>query len=726
MPDWPMVVINNIVHLSVKNLTPWFSQSFIDKQTSVGNYPCIYAHDPEQPNRKEVKLIPYNGIPEATRQQKGMPSAEELLQKIKTMQLGSLVAFNQDAYNYYLQNPITAKRAKEKAEQASWLVAIASAKPSQAKALGFSSKDELYEQAIVQMDKQAKERNWHAWKCTTVLALRKRLKPFQQALKGSLPWADAWASAISKKTGNSNAQKIELDQQALMIQLYSDANAKPNFEQVWMIYTRKANEMIGLGHWTNSALISPSTVRAFLSKPATRQLWYEARHGYQEYRNVFDPVIQRQRATFANALWVIDGTPIHRYFQHLDQGKYFRWNIFIVLDAHSECVLGFWISESEDTASVLGALRSACLVSGKLPHQVLYDNGSAITSYRSQHALDAISVVSFPAQAGNARSKPVEGYFHWFNQNVEKFRPGFTANPFAISLNNRPNREALSLAVKQGKLALAEQAIDQLITDFTIANNTPRKMLGGMSAIQVYRQSIEATAARQREFNELIDVQAFWTEPGEQKKIRASHEGKITMVKTWVPQLYEFTNRGIDITLNTKRFTYDIEDPAFRVVNIGQRFSVKYEPNPALWVDGRPEKLLLYINGTPVMWKGQHLAAVQKQLVPMAVADYSEGTRKQLDERLSNKRNQRELVAAHFNEMLEHTKRNGTHTQVITENAFDKDVLQNTEAEIRNQIIKGENYRLGEAPAPSGLPRTKLDRLSLGMDGPEDDTDETL
>ncbi|MFN8690945.1 MAG: hypothetical protein ACK5XL_13155, partial [Cyclobacteriaceae bacterium] len=95
-----------------------------------------------------------------------------------------------------------------------------------------------------------------------------------------------------------------------------------------------------------------------------------------------------------------------------------------------------------------------------MPYQILYDNSSAIQSYRAQEAIHKISVTAFAAQAGNARAKIVENFFHLFNQDVQKFRPGFTHNPFAISLNNRPNREALARMVKSHELPAAEAAIN--------------------------------------------------------------------------------------------------------------------------------------------------------------------------------------------------------------------------------------------------------------------------
>lgn len=701
-----MVIINNKLYLSVKNLIPWgFTQSFIDKQTSIGEYPSVYGFDPEQPNRKEIKLIAYDGIPEKTRIEKGLPPKEQLLTEINQRQITSLVTFSNEAYEFYLNQPPTHKVAKQKAEQASWLIAIASTKPTQCKALGFANKEEFYDRTIVLMNEQAASRGWYPWKLSTVAELVKRLTPFKKYLKGEITLAQACGERITKKAGNHNAAKLGVDQQALLIQLYSDANAKPNYEQVWMFYTRKATEMVKLGNWSQDTLVSPSTVRAFLTKPDIRQLCFEARHGKAEYRNIFDPVIQRERPSFANALWVVDGTPSHRYFFHKDHGRYFRVNIFPVVDAHSWAVLGFWLDAKETTDLVLNALRSACMLTGTMPHQILFDNSSAIKSYRAQEAIHKISVWAYPAKAGNARSKVIENFFHHFNQDVQKFRPGYTANPFALRLDNRPNREALAEMVKSEDLVSAEMACKQMVEDLTIWNNTPRKFLNGKTPIQVYRESVKATQEKQRPFSRAIEIDAFWNMPGEQKKIRTMQEGQPALVSTFVPQEYEFTNRGIDITIRGKRFTYDVEEAEFRTRFIGQKFTVKYDPTPERWSSGQPDELLLYVQGKPLQWKGVHVAALPKQLMPMAIADYRQGSRAALDGRLTCKKIQRAMVQRNFEEIIEHTKKNGTYTPVITSNAFDKEVLQDSGAELRDQLILGEDYSL--------------------LDGPKDDTDES-
>ena len=739
-----MVVKDNILYLSVTAdlvKTYGFNRGNTDNKCSeyrsgrTDNYANVKGIDYNNDRKRTVTLVDYDTIPEATRLSKGMPTKAELIKHIQNQQLASLVAFSQNAYNYYLAHPATAKCAKEKAEQASWLLAIAGAKSTHWKPLGFSKVEDFYVKAIDLMNQQASARGWHAWKCSTVKGLIKKLTPFKKALKVGKSGSQevnllhkAFESIITKKTGNDNPEKLNNEQKALLVQLYADGNVKLNFEQVWHIYTRRAQQMIELEHWNDKAatsgeykcLIAPSTVRAFLTKPAIKQLWFEARHGYQEYRNVFEPITKRINASYANAVWVIDGTPIHRYFRKLTEGKkqgnYFKWNIYIILDAHSHCVLGFWLSETEDAESVCGALRSACMVSGYMPHLIYSDHGSANQSFIAQQAMDAISVVNFAAGVGNARTKVVEGYFHWFNENVEKFRSGFTHNPFAKRLDNRPNREALARMVKSDELALMEQGIQDIITDFTIANCIPRPFLGGKSSQETYRASIEASKAKQREFTELIDVEAFWIRPGKQVKTTTYIDGQKKTVSTYEYQDYEFTNKGIEIVINGKKQFYTVEDADFRRFHTTQRFQVRYEPNPTNWSDGqRPDCLLLYVQGKPVQWQGMHMALLPTKEFHMAPADYEQGEPAQLREHLERKKKQRAAVQQDFTKLIESTKANGTHVNLITEDAYDKEVLGNATALMRNMIIQGEDFNLSE-PVEQKPERKKIDRLALGME----------
>ncbi|MEG7769291.1 hypothetical protein U2086_14710, partial [Listeria monocytogenes] len=90
---------------------------------------------------------------------------------------------------------------------------------------------------------------------STLAGLIKKLTPFKKVWK-KYDWVNkqhditelklACSKSVSKKADNTNPEKINNEQKALLVQLFADGNAKLNYEQVWHIYTRKAQEMIAL------------------------------------------------------------------------------------------------------------------------------------------------------------------------------------------------------------------------------------------------------------------------------------------------------------------------------------------------------------------------------------------------------------------------------------------------------------------------------------------------
>jgi hypothetical protein len=98
----------------------------------------------------------------------------------------------------------------------------------------------------------------------------------------------------------------------------------------------------------------------------------------------------------------------------------------------------------------------------------------------------------------------------------------------------------------------------------------------------------------------------------------------------------------------------------------------------------------------------------------MAPADYEQGEPAQLRAHLDRKKQQRAMVQQDFTKLIESTKANGTHVNLITEQAYDKEVLANAQAFAKNQMIQGDDFSLSEVHTEAT--RKRVDRLSLGMD----------
>lgn len=85
-------------------------------------------------------------------------------------------------------------------------------------------------------------------------------------------------------------------------------------------------------------------------------------------------------ALYANDQWQMDGWRIPIYCKKRNEKGgleyYVTYNLFAVLDAHSRRIIGFDISESENTENILKGLERAVKTTGVLPYELVADNHS--------------------------------------------------------------------------------------------------------------------------------------------------------------------------------------------------------------------------------------------------------------------------------------------------------------------------------------------------------------
>jgi transposase InsO family protein len=636
-------------------------------------------------------LICYESIPEVTRTNYDLPELGALTQR----SLEKLIKVPGEAITFFKDDPNTFKYAGELAAISGWMIFLAGVTRKAAASIGFPTKDALYDTALQVMN----SKKYHCWRCASVQALKSRkLKPFQRLFKAPLngnysgqDLRTALKSLISKKYGNSNSSKLTEEQEALLIQIYAEPN-KPNFEQTWMMYLRRASEKVSTGEWSEKCLISARTVKRFLTRPDIEQLWFPSRHGLQAYRKDFEMITKRTAASFANAMWVGDGTPVHRYyFDPKTKQNYARLNVFPVLDAHSWCVLGFFLSWKETAAAVKGAFRAACNLSGYVPHQIQYDNSSALKSFDAQQCLSALSPNLTPAAVGNSRSKIIEPFFKHFNEQVLRFRTGFTGSPvMGSNINSKPNPEYLAHLVKTNQIKPIEQAIQEIHEDFSIWNHRIMKKYG-KSPLDRYKESIRATMDKQRPYTPQIEIDAFYTMPGNMRQVKVIEEGKARQRQSFFPKAFPYTNRGIELEINKQEYTFLIDDPEFNSRYIGSKFQIKYDP------EDLSKGVYLYQDDEPFLLNGKRVAAPLFEGYHMALADHVDGEAKSLYEHRQNKKAQLKITTSRFEEAIHRTKLNGTYTRAITENAFDKEVLTAANADRMEQLVNGDEYRLEKA-----------------------------
>lgn len=539
-------------------------------------------------------LIDYDSIPAATLRKYAIPAKEELGRELAQAQQEKLVRESQvrqlslpasvqvdtAELTWLLGQKIERGQAHGLARLAGWLKLLLDAKAKQCQAWGLDSKEALYTGALEAMTGEWAKKVLAGQKVNNVQVLKRKVKAYK--LEGV-------AAVVAKRTGLQNAKKLTEMQENLLIQLYADPR-KADFDTVHRLL-EEASTTYG---WP---LVSLSTCKAFLMKPATRALWTAPRHGAKVWHDQFDPIISREAPSFANALWVLDGTPLELYYR---DGKkaHNRFEIFVVLDAHSWKVVGYAMGRSENSAIVRQALRMACRMEGAVPHQVLSDNSSAIKSGEIQQLLGQLAAHVTPAQVGNARTKIIEPFFKHLNARVLKWMPNYSgSNITAKSLNSHINPDAAKAEMKL--FPQENEALEQVHLAIATWNEQVGWKKRPVSIMATHAASVAGSQARQRPFSTAMDVEAFYYEPKD---------------------TYRYTNRGFDIAFRGERYAFDVEDVAFRRENIGARFAVRFDPE-------QMDALYLYQMGRPVVGlDGLPVAAKPKTKVPMALVDRVAGS----------------------------------------------------------------------------------------------------
>lgn len=375
-----------------------------------------------------------------------------------------------------------------------------------------------------------------------VARLKAKLKAFKS---GGYP------SLISGKIGNRNTQKITDEFGRLLIalkrcrvpvytdtQLFEEANRRAE-ENGW----KPLKSLSGMKRWLNSAAIMP--------------LWYDAVYGEQAARQKFGRKHRTALPTKRDALWYGDGTKLNLYYRDED-GKVRTTQVYVVIDAMSEVMLGWHISDSEDYEAQYHAYRMAIQTSGRKPYEIVHDNQGGHKKLDADGLFRKLCHVHRTTQPYNAESKTIEAVFGRFQQQVLHKDWRFTGqNITAKKESSRPNLEFIE-ENRDSLYTLAE-----LKDAYTLATkewNGMRHPAYGTSRLEAYEGSVneetqEVTA------HDMVDM--FW--------VTAKRMGT-------------FTDQGISVTIKGQKRQYEVmgepgvPDHEWRRLHTYERFVVKYDP----------------------------------------------------------------------------------------------------------------------------------------------------
>lgn len=362
---------------------------------------------------------------------------------------------------------------------------------------------------------------------------------------------DNYGVLVSGKYGNSNTLKIEEDGGCYLVALKRSRVPVYTDMEIFEEYNRVAPER----GW--KPLKSPRSLREWFNSPRVEPLWYDAVYGemkaHQRYDRKHRTILPGRR----DSLWYGDGTKLNLYYRD-ENGNKCTTSVYEVVDAYSEVLLGYYISDNEDYIAQYHAFRMAIQTSRHKPYEIVCDNQGGHKKNAALGLFSKISRIHRPTAPYNGESKTIENIFYRFQSQVLKKRFGFTGqNITAKRDTSRPNLEFINANID------SLPTLEELKQQYAAAReqwNSMKHPATGISRIEMYNTSVnEATDAVS--VSDMVEM--FW-------------------YTTDKPSL--FTASGIEITVQGKKYPYEVfsapgePDLEWRRRNTYKKFYVQYDP----------------------------------------------------------------------------------------------------------------------------------------------------
>lgn len=475
------------------------------------------------------------------------------------------------------------------ARGAAWLRLLNSISVKDARNKGYKSIKELRQSAldIINKELDAHLVRFKAKKLNAVRVLYQYMSDYK---------VNGLKCLISDKIGNSNSRKITPEISAWLIDRMSDPR-KYSFEDVAQLYNQTAKKQ----EWT---MVTTNAIKQHLRRPEILKVWFYRRHGKVAADNLLHSYMQRNRASFADAVWDMDGTALQLYYRD-ENGKKLLSDLYVyyIVDEHSTAVIGYSVAFTETTELVMEALKNTIQTHGYKPYQLRYDNGRANISNAIKKLMNNMSRVSFPCTPNRGRVKIIETLQGHIEQRVLRGQANFKGgSPSTRNLDSKANPELLKEI--KGNLPTRDEVIQQLHQAIKEWNGRGEErdqygIMQGETKLQQYKHE----HAQRIKLNYFEIMSLFTIElTNNQDK-----QGK-----------YTYRNQGIRIQLFNKTYNYIVPDPdgvgdfVFMNNNFEKKFTVKVNPD-------NPSVAYLYDNGKFVA------EAVEKERYAAGIADMQEG-----------------------------------------------------------------------------------------------------
>lgn len=237
---------------------------------------------------------------------------------------------------------------------------------------------------------------------------------------------------------NNNADKLTADGTRWVLARWANqVNKCANLAQLHGEY----NEVADQKGWKQ--IREEKTFYNFLYSEEIMPLWYGHRHGELAAKEKFGYQLKTKMPAFRDSLWFSDGTKLNLYYLN-EKGEMATCQVYEVMDAFSEVLLGFHISPAENYEAQYAAYKMAIQTAGYRPYQIKYDNQGGHGKLKAGNFLSKIAKIQTATQPYNGKSKTIESAFGRFQSQFLKRDWFFTGqNITAKKQESKANMEMI-------------------------------------------------------------------------------------------------------------------------------------------------------------------------------------------------------------------------------------------------------------------------------------------
>lgn len=370
-----------------------------------------------------------------------------------------------DAATYPTGERLSPEAREKAAEACRWLSLFTRLSSKQAiKGIGYATVGELYDDVTFLIARQGISLP------TAYVKLRKKIREYEA--EGAICCVDM------RGQSNKNAAKVYTEDQTALLRTICGRSASYNAQQIANFYNLVA-EAKG---WDT---ISRRSALNYLNE---YHLIVEAgRNGSEAFRNKISMQPRRKRPTEALSFWSLDGWTVELYYQKDVKGPdgkithtyTNRLTAVVVLDATCDYPVGYAIGEGESVKLIAEAVKNAIdyvhdtLGGPYRPYQIQSDH-YGIKSMGTVY--NDVAEYFTPARVKNAKSKPIERYFRYLNENYCQLYFGNSNwSGFGVKTRGKkqPNIDVLEL--RKRNFPYKEGVIQQIHWIFQLEREKKRK-----------------------------------------------------------------------------------------------------------------------------------------------------------------------------------------------------------------------------------------------------------